>query len=98
MQPITIAAALAASAVALMSSAPSARADSQDDTYLNALGAHGLTTQYPSDKLITAGHLVCAYQSAGAAPWQQQNGLIGRGIAPQDIDAVVNSAISAYCP
>ena len=96
MHPRTIAAALMASAAVLISGAP-AHADAQDDAYLNALGAHGLTTQYPSDKLITAGHLVCSLQSAGAAPWQTQNGLMGEGIAPQDIDAVVSSAIGAYC-
>jgi Protein of unknown function (DUF732) len=88
MQPPTIATALIASAAVLIT-APPAHAD--------ALGAHGLSTQYPSDKLITAGHQVCAYQSAGAAPWQTQNGLVGLGIAPQDVDAVVSSAISAYC-
>ncbi len=86
MQPLRIAVALTASAVVLIG-APTAHADAQDDAYLNALGAHGLTTQYPSEKLIAAGHLVCAYQSAGAAPWQTQNGLMGEGIAPPDIDA-----------
>jgi hypothetical protein len=96
MQPTTVAAALVASAVGLMSSLPLAHADAQDDAYMNELGAHGIS-QYPSDKLINAGHMVCAYQAAGAAPWQTQNGLIGYGIAPQDIDAVVNSAMSAYC-
>ena len=96
MQPTTAAAALIASAAVLMSSAPLAHADPQDDAYLNELGAHGVT-HYPSDTLINAGHLVCAYQSAGAAPWQTQNGLMGKGIAPQDIDAVVNAAMSTYC-
>jgi hypothetical protein len=96
MQPPTIATALIASAAVLIG-APPAHADAQDDAYLNALGAHSLSTQYPSDKLITAGHQVCAYQSAGAAPWQPQNGLVGLGIAPQDVDTVVSSAISAYC-
>lgn len=97
MQPITIAAALAASAVVLMSSTPSARADSQDDTYLNELGAQGVT-KYPSDKLIKVGHAVCTYESVGAAPWQMQNGLIGFGIAPDDVDVIVKAATSAYCP
>jgi hypothetical protein len=97
MQPTTIAAALMASAAVLISSTPVTHADSQDDTYLRELGAQGIT-QYPPDKLITAGHAVCAYQSAGAAPWQMQNGLIGSGIAPQDIDAVVKVATSTYCP
>jgi hypothetical protein len=93
----SIAAVLMASAVVLMGGAPLAHADSQDDTYLNELGGQGIT-KYPSDKLIKVGHAVCTYRSVGAAPWQMQNGLIGSGIAPQDIDAVVNSAISAYCP
>jgi hypothetical protein len=96
MQPPTIAVALIASAAVLISTPP-AHADAQDDAYLNALGAHGLTTQYPSDKLITAGQLVCSLQSAGAAPWQTQNGLMGEGIAPQDVDAVVNAAMGTYC-
>jgi hypothetical protein len=96
MQPTTAAAALIASAAVLMSIAPLAHADPQDDAYLNELGTHGVT-HYPSDTLINAGHLVCAYQSAGAAPWQTQNGLMGKGIAPQDIDAVVNAAMSTYC-
>lgn len=95
MQPTTVAAALIASAV-LMSSGPLAHADPQDDAYLNELGAHGIS-HYPSDMLIDAGHLVCAYQSAGAAPWQTQNGLVGKGIAPQDVDAVVSAAMSTYC-
>ena len=55
MQPTTIAAALMASAVVLMSSTPPAHADSQDDTYLNELGGHGITN-YPSDTLIKVGH------------------------------------------
>jgi Protein of unknown function (DUF732) len=97
MQPPTIATALIASAAVLFSAAP-AHADAQDDAYLNALGAHGLSTQYPPDKLIAAGHRACTYRSAGAAPWQTQDGLVGQGIAPQDVDAVVSSAISAYCP
>jgi hypothetical protein len=97
MQPITIAAALAASAIVLISSTPPARAFSQDDTYLNELGAQGIT-KYPSDKLIKVGHAVCTYESVGAAPWQMQNGLIGSGIAPQDVDVVVKAATSAYCP
>ena len=95
-QPITVAATLIASAAVLLSSAPMANADPQDDAYLTALGAHGIA-HYPSDILIKAGHLVCAYTSAGAAPWQTQNGLMGYGIAPQDIDAVVNAAMSTYC-
>jgi hypothetical protein len=96
MQPTTVAAALITSAAVLMCSAPLAHADPQDDAYLNELGAHGIT-HYSSDTLINAGHLVCTYQSAGAAPWQTQNGLMGYGIAPQDIDAVVNAAMSTYC-
>jgi hypothetical protein len=40
---------------------------------------------------------VCSLQSAGAAPWQTQNGLMGEGIAPQDVDAVVNAAMGTYC-
>ena len=96
MQPTTVAAALITSAAVLMSSAPLAHADPQDDAYLNELGAHGIT-YYSSDTLINAGHLVCAYQSAGAAPWQTQNSLMGKGIAPQDIDAVVNAATRTYC-
>jgi hypothetical protein len=97
MQPTTVAAALMASTVLLMSSTPLTHAQSQDDVYLKELGAHGVT-QYPPDKLIEVGHLVCAYKSDGAAPWQIQDGLMGYGIAPQDIDAVVNTAISTYCP
>ena len=97
MQPITIAAALVASAAVLMSSTAPAHADSQDDTYLHELGAQGIT-KYPPDKLIKVGHAVCTYESVGAAPWQMQNGLIGSGIAPQDIDAVVKAATGAYCP
>jgi hypothetical protein len=97
MQPITIAAALVASAVMLVSGTAPARADSQDDTYLNELGAQGIT-KYPLDKLIKVGHAVCTYESAGAAPWEMQNGLIGAGIAPQDVDVVVKAAASAYCP
>jgi Protein of unknown function (DUF732) len=81
-RPTTVAAALMASALLLISNMPLAHADSQDDTYLRELGAQGIT-QYPPDKLITVGHAVCAYQSAGAAPWQMQNGLMGSGIAPQ---------------
>ncbi|MGB6206541.1 DUF732 domain-containing protein [Mycobacterium sp.] len=96
MQPTTVAAALIASAIGLTSSAPLALADPQDDAYLNELGTHGIT-HYPSATLINAGHLVCGFQSAGAAPWQTQNGLIGDGIAAQDIDAVVKAAMSAYC-
>jgi Protein of unknown function (DUF732) len=96
MQPTTIAAALMTSAVLLISSMPLAHADPQDDTYLNELAAQGIT-QYPSDKLITVGHAVCAYEANGAAPWQIQNGLIGSGIAPQDIDAVVKTATNTYC-
>lgn len=97
MQPTTIAAALMASTVMLMSSMPLAHAQSQDDVYLKELGAQGIT-QYPPDKLIKVGHLVCAYRSYGAAPWQTQDGLMGNGVAPQDVDAVVNTAISTYCP
>ena len=97
MKPITVAAALAASAVVLLSSAPPVRADSQDDTYLNGLGAQGIT-EYPSDTLIKAGHAVCTYESVGAAPWEMQNGLVASGIAPTDIDVVVKAATSAYCP
>jgi hypothetical protein len=96
MQPTTVVAALIASAAVLMSSTPLAHADPQDDAFLNAVGSHGIT-QYRSETLIKAGHLVCAYQSAGAAPWQTQNGLMGTGIAPQDIDVVVNAAMSTYC-
>jgi hypothetical protein len=96
MQLTTVAAALIASAAALITNGPLANADPQDDAYLNELGAHGVA-HYPSDTLIKAGHLVCAYQSAGAAPWQTQNGLMATGIAPQDIDAVVNAATSTYC-
>ena len=82
MQPTTIAAAMMASAVVLMSSAPSVHADSQDDNYLNELGAQGIT-KYPSDKLIKLGHAVCTYESVGAAPWQMQNGLIGSASHPK---------------
>jgi hypothetical protein len=96
MQPATIAAALMTPAVLLISNMPPAHADLQDDAYLNALGAQGIT-QYPSDKLIQVGHAVCMYEANGAAPWQMQNGLIGSGIAPQDIDTVVKAAVSAYC-
>ncbi|WP_169714640.1 DUF732 domain-containing protein [Mycobacterium celatum] len=80
-----------------MSGVPPAHADSQDDAYLKALAAVGIT-DYSSDTLVTAGHMVCAYKTAGAAPWQTQNGLMGYGIAPQDLDAVANAAVSAYCP
>jgi hypothetical protein len=97
MQPTTISAALMTPAVLLLSSTPLTHADSQDDTYLNKLGGQGIT-QYPSDKLIKVGHEVCTYESAGAAPWQMQDGLVGSGIAPQDIDMVVKAATSAYCP
>jgi hypothetical protein len=96
MQPTTVIAALVASAAVLISNTPPANADPQDDAYLNALGADAIA-RYPSETLIKAGHLVCAYQSAGAAPWQTQNGLMGTGIAPQDIDAVVIAATSTYC-
>jgi hypothetical protein len=96
MQPITVAATVIASAAVLLSSLPVANADPQDAAYLNELGARA-TAHYPSDLLIKAGHLVCAYSAAGAAPWQTQNGLIGNGIAPQDIDAVVNAAMRTYC-
>jgi Protein of unknown function (DUF732) len=97
MQPTTIAAALMAPAALLISSTPLTHADTQDDTYLNELGAQGIT-QYPSAELIKVGHAVCMYESNGAAPWQMQNGLIGSGIAPQDIDVVIKTATSAYCP
>jgi Protein of unknown function (DUF732) len=97
MQPTTIAAAILASAAVLMGSAPQVHADSQDDAYLNQLGAQGIT-KYPSGKLVKVGHAVCTYESVGAAPWQMQNGLSGSGIAPQDIDVVVKAAVSAYCP
>jgi hypothetical protein len=97
MQTTTIAAALMTPAVLLISSMPLTHADTQDDTYLNELGAQGIT-QYPSDTLIKVGHAVCTYESNGAAPWQIQNGLIGSGIAPQDIDVVINTATGAYCP
>jgi hypothetical protein len=43
MQPTTIAAALMASAAVLSSGTPLTHADSQDDTYLNELGAQGIT-------------------------------------------------------
>jgi hypothetical protein len=97
MKPITIAAAVALSTMILVTGMPPAHADPQDDAYLKALAEDGIT-QYPSDKLVTVGHLVCAYKSAGAAPWQTQNGLMGYGIAPQDLDTVVNIAVSTYCP
>jgi Protein of unknown function (DUF732) len=97
MQPTKIAAALIASAVLLMSSTPLAHAQSQDDVYLKELRADGVT-QYPPDKLIKVGHLVCAYKAYGAAPWQAQYGLMGYGIAPQDIDAVATTAVNTYCP
>ena len=84
-------------AVLLISSMPPTRADSQHDAYLNELGAQDIT-QYSSGKLIKIGHAVCTYEADGAAPWQIQNGLIGSGIAPQDIDTVVKAAVSAYCP
>ncbi|ORW04796.1 DUF732 domain-containing protein [Mycobacterium kyorinense] len=94
MQPTAIAAAVA---LLLASGVPPAHADSQDDAYLKALAEAGVT-HYPADKLVTVGHLVCAYNSAGAAPWQMQNGVMGYGIAPQDLDAVVSTAVSTYCP
>lgn len=98
MQPTAIAAAVALSSTLLLGSGvPAARADSEDDAYLKALAQIGIT-QYPADTLVTVGHLVCAYRSAGAAPWQTQNGLMGYGIAPQDLDAVVGTAVSTYCP
>ncbi|BBZ13779.1 DUF732 domain-containing protein [Mycobacterium branderi] len=97
MQPTAIAAAVALSALLLASGVPPAHADSQDDAYLKALAEVGITS-YPADKLVTVGHMVCAYKSAGAAPWQTQNGLMGYGIAPQDLDAVVSTAVDTYCP
>jgi hypothetical protein len=97
MGPTTIAAALMITAALLMSGTPVTHAQSQDDVYLKELGAQGIT-QYPSDKLIKIGHLVCAYKSFGAAPWQTQYGLMGYGIASQDIDAVATAAVSTYCP
>ncbi|GBE67216.1 hypothetical protein MFM001_36780 [Mycobacterium sp. MFM001] len=97
MQPTAIAAAAALSTLLLASGVPSAHADSQDDAYLKALAEAGVTG-YPIDKLVTVGHMVCAYKSAGAAPWQMQNGLMEYGIAPQDLDPMVSTAVSTYCP
>ena len=84
-------------AVLLITGIPPTRADSQGDAYPNEVGAQGIT-QYSSDRLIKIGHAVCTYEADGAAPWQIQNGLIGSGIAPQDIDTLVKAAVSAYCP
>lgn len=97
MQPTAIAAAVVLSTMLLVSSMPPAQADPQDEAYLKALAEEGIT-QYPSDRLVMVGHMVCSYKSVGAAPWQTQNGLMGYGIASQDLDTVVNIAVSTYCP
>jgi Protein of unknown function (DUF732) len=85
--------------------APAVRADSNDDNYLNALAANGITSATGPDALIKIGHSVCNSLSRGFTPAQDamtlrdtwRGGADHGGLTPSGIPGAVNlSQASAW--
>jgi Protein of unknown function (DUF732) len=91
-----LAAALAVCALAL---APVARADTNDDTYMQTLDNAGVGHLHQRAQLITLGHLVCDNISDGMRPIDVAKSIYASAdISQHDAGAVVGAAIAAYCP
>ena len=94
---------LAAAGIALIGSAGVAKAGPQDDAYLAALRASGLTwTPDTVPGLIAEAHDVCYNLTWGWTPQRIANDLEARlgaqGVTGAEAATMVNSAHRIYCP
>ena len=88
---------------ALMSSAAIANASPDDDAYLAALRAAGISWQPRTEEaLIAQAHLICYQLNSGRTPQQVADdihaSLNAKTLSWLDIGAMVNAAHSTYCP
>jgi len=88
---------------ALVSSAPIATANPDDDAYLAKLRAVGLDWPPNSDQaVIGVAHLVCYDLTWGWAPQQIADDIHAtmapKGMSLLDVGSIVNAAHSTYCP
>jgi hypothetical protein len=82
----------------LGAAAPSARAHPNDDEFLAALQAKGITYQ-SADAAIAAGHLVCSELDQGETPAQVAQDVINNSdLDPYHAGYFVGASIGAYCP
>jgi len=87
----------------LVSSAPIAAANPDDDAYLAKLRAVGLDWPPNSDQaVIGVAHLVCYDLTWGWAPQQIADDIHAtmapKGMSLLDVGSIVNAAHSTYCP
>jgi hypothetical protein len=78
-----------------LASAAVAHADAQDDRYLAALTANGITG--PPDQLISDGHAACD-NYGGPGLVAQTIGLEGRGMFNIQASNLIIDGVRAYCP
>jgi hypothetical protein len=86
----------AAAVFAALSLAPLAHADSQDDQFLSAVRALGITA--PADQLIAAGHTACDGIGNSPSVLAAEGQLLGAGVPYGQITPVFIAAGRAYCP
>jgi hypothetical protein len=79
--------------------APVARADTNDDAYVQALKNEGIGQRASRDQLILMGHTICKDLSNGKSAVAEATGLYSSAdLSEHDAGALVGGAISAYCP
>jgi hypothetical protein len=85
--------------LAAITSAGAADASTADDTYVATLAQAGIPRIDPA-KEIMAGYAVCVNLSEGPTPNQLIDAFVARKVfATREQDAaMINAAISAYCP
>jgi hypothetical protein len=75
-----------------------ARADSNDDAYVQALNNEGIGHRASREQLITLGHTICDDLSHGKSPVAEAMGLYNSAdLSQHDAGTRVGAAISAYC-
>jgi hypothetical protein len=79
--------------------APVARADSNDDAYVQTLNNDGIGHRASREQLIALGHAVCNDLSHGKSPVSEAMGLYNAAdLSQHDAGMLVGAAIGAYCP
>jgi hypothetical protein len=79
-----------------------ARADSDDDAYLNALHKHGIENHAHGDAgLVKMGHMICdllgqGYTMEGLADSGELHE--GAGLSDDDVKFIIKTSAGAYCP
>src|ERR1700739_3128480 len=90
--------AIGVASIGLVAAAPTARADTTDQNFLESLRAQGITDQLSAAHAIEAGHFVCVKLDNGASPTDVVNDVLNSSSMPAYHSAFfVGASIDAFC-